>query len=814
MNPKFFRNGIVMLVLVVGTAALLFTWINSTTQPNQIGYSQFLNHVAEGKVTRVVQQGDTLTVTLDAGTPTYTVTVPNILTQVYPDMVLAAKTTGQELKSDIFKAEPAPDTGWIGLLLTGLLPLLVIGGFIFFMMRQAQGTNNQALSFGKSRARMFLGNKTVVTFSDVAGVDEAKTELQEVVEFLKYPEKFNSLGARIPRGVLLVGPPGTGKTLMARAVAGEAGVPFFSISGSEFVEMFVGVGASRVRDLFDQAKRNSPCIVFVDEIDAVGRQRGAGLGGSHDEREQTLNQILVEMDGFDTNTNVIVVAATNRPDVLDPALLRPGRFDRQVILDRPDMRGRTEILKVHTKGKPLDKGVEVEGVARQSPGFSGADLANLVNEAAILAARRNKKVIGMSEFQEALERIVAGPERKSRVISDAEKAIIAYHEGGHAVVQRILPKCDPVAKVTIISRGMALGYTMALPQEDRYLQSKTEFEDKIAGLLGGNVAERLIFGDTTTGASNDIEKATDLARRMVTEFGMSDKLGPLSFGKRDELVFLGREIGEQRNYSDEVARTIDEEVRAIIDKAYERATEVLTVHRDKLTALAEKLVAEETVDAEGFEALFSDLPPEAGHPRHPDRHRTGPAGPRTEPAAGLTPAVQSTRDERVGDDPLVLIQGPAGATEPSGSIGSTGDAGSLPSAVSRFRQTAAKTPMTGTARNIPRTPASSPPAGMARSTMAGWMLTARPYSSGAMKLPWTTFITIVYRPMMITSWVVPYLNATRNASRLVSNCPMYGMNPPRKDRTAIGRASGSPRRTMITKPVMALNAPRTPVAIM
>ncbi len=610
MNPKFFRNGIVMLVLVVGTAALLFTWIQSSAQPNPIGYSEFLNDVQQGHVQSVVQQGDTLTVKRNDGSASYTVTVPSVLTIVYPnDMQLAAKAGNVTLAADIFKAEPAPDTSWLGLLLTGLLPLLVIGGFIFFMMRQAQGTNNQALSFGKSRARMFLGNKTVVTFNDVAGVDEAKTELQEVVEFLKYPEKFNSLGARIPRGVLLVGPPGTGKTLMARAVAGEAGVPFFSISGSEFVEMFVGVGASRVRDLFDQAKRNSPCIVFVDEIDAVGRQRGAGLGGSHDEREQTLNQILVEMDGFDTNTNVIVVAATNRPDVLDPALLRPGRFDRQVILDRPDMKGRTAILKVHTKGKPLDKGVEVEGVARQSPGFSGADLANLVNEAAILAARRNKKVIGMSEFQEALERIVAGPERKSRVISDAEKAIIAYHEGGHAVVQRILPKCDPVAKVTIISRGMALGYTMALPTEDRYLQSKTEFEDKIAGLLGGNVAERLIFGDTTTGASNDIEKATDLARRMVTEFGMSDKLGPLSFGKRDEMVFLGRSMGEQRDYSEEVAQTIDEEVRAIIDKAYERATEVLTTHRDKLTALAEKLVAEETVDADGFEALFSDLPP-------------------------------------------------------------------------------------------------------------------------------------------------------------------------------------------------------------
>jgi cell division protease FtsH len=610
LNPKFFRNGIVMLVLVVGTAALLFTWITTTSQPQNSAYSKFLSEVGSGQVAKVTQQGTTLTVER-TDNKTYTVIVPTVLTQVYDDVRTAAKDGGQDPAKIEFQAQPAPDTSWLGLLLTAVLPLLIIGGFIFFMMRQAQGTNNQALSFGKSRARMFLGNKTVVTFADVAGVDEAKTELQEVVEFLKFPEKFNSLGARIPRGVLLVGPPGTGKTLMARAVAGEAGVPFFSISGSEFVEMFVGVGASRVRDLFDQAKRNSPCIVFVDEIDAVGRQRGAGLGGSHDEREQTLNQILVEMDGFDTNTNVIVVAATNRPDVLDPALLRPGRFDRQVILDRPDMKGRTEILKVHTKGKPLDKAVDVEGVARQSPGFSGADLANLVNEAAILSARRNKKVIGMSEFQEALERIVAGPERKSRVISDAEKAIIAYHEGGHAVVQRILPKCDPVSKVTIISRGMALGYTMALPTEDRYLQSKTEFEDKIAGLLGGNVAERMIFGDTTTGASNDIEKATDLARRMVTEFGMSDKLGPLSFGKRDELVFLGREIGEQRNYSDDVARQIDEEVRAIIDKAYERATEVLTTHRDRLVALAEKLVAEETVDAETFETLFTDLPPKA-----------------------------------------------------------------------------------------------------------------------------------------------------------------------------------------------------------
>ena len=616
MNARFLRNGIVMLVIVAGMVALLYSWVQSSTPADTTGYSSFYEDVKAGRVAKVVQEGESLTVTLtDSAKPPYTVVIPNSITgDVYADIHKAAVEGGVTLAPDIYTRKPTADTSWIGLLLTGLLPLLVIGGFIFYMMRSAQGTNNQAMSFGKSRARMFLGNKTVVTFADVAGVDEAKTELQEVVEFLKYPEKFNSLGARIPRGVLLVGPPGTGKTLMARAVAGEAGVPFFSISGSEFVEMFVGVGASRVRDLFDQAKRNSPCIVFVDEIDAVGRQRGAGLGGSHDEREQTLNQILVEMDGFDTNTNVIVVAATNRPDVLDPALLRPGRFDRQVILDRPDMKGRTAILKVHTKGKPLDKTVSVEEVARQSPGFSGADLANLVNEAAILAARRNKKVVGQNEFSEALERIVAGPERKSRVISDEEKRIIAFHEGGHAVVQRILPKCDPVAKVTIISRGMALGYTMALPTEDRYLQSKSEFEDKIAGLLGGNVAERLVFGDTTTGASNDIEKATDLARRMVTEFGMSDKLGPLSFGKRDEMVFLGRSMGEQRDYSDDIARIIDEEVRAIVDKAYIRATEVLTTHRDRLDRLADKLIAEESVDAIGFETIFDGLPPK------PERH--------------------------------------------------------------------------------------------------------------------------------------------------------------------------------------------------
>jgi cell division protease FtsH len=620
LNSRFLRNGIVTLVLVVGTAALLYMFIFPGDNAKPIPYSgsgSFLELVAKGDVNKVTQRGQILEIELkeiDPGTnknKVATSLVPNELaTDVQTDVTAACATAPTTCLAapQVAGAAPSDSGAWLGVIITALLPILLIGALLFFMFRQAQGTNNQALSFGKSRARMFLGNKTVVTFQDVAGVDEAKTELQEVVEFLKYPEKFNSLGARIPRGVLLVGPPGTGKTLLARAVAGEAGVPFFSISGSEFVEMFVGVGASRVRDLFDQAKRNSPCIVFVDEIDAVGRQRGAGLGGSHDEREQTLNQILVEMDGFDTNTNVIVVAATNRPDVLDPALLRPGRFDRQVILDRPDMKGRLEILKVHIKGKPLDKQVDLMTISRQSPGFSGADLANLVNEAAILAARRNKKVIGTAEFAEALERVVAGPERKSRVISDAEKAIIAYHEGGHAIVQRVLPKTDPVSKVSIISRGMALGYTMGLPTEDRYLQSKSEFEDKIAGMLGGNASEKLIFGDTTTGSSNDIEKATTLARRMVTEFGMSEKLGPLAFGKRDELVFLGREIGEQRNYSDEVAKVIDEEVRAIIDRGYAKAMDVLVRYKDRLIQLAERLVAEETIEQEAFEQMFSDIP--------------------------------------------------------------------------------------------------------------------------------------------------------------------------------------------------------------
>jgi cell division protease FtsH len=650
LNTRFLRSGIFTLVLVVGIAAVLYMFLFDQPKPDTIPYSggerSFLGYVSEGAVVKVVQSGNAIEITLDEKDP-----------QTGEDLVVASQVPGQlgegmladitavcaqpgstcNPDMEVSATEPDGSGQLLGILLTTALPIIVIGAILFFMLRQAQGTNNQAMSFGKSRARMFLGNKTVVTFADVAGVDEAKTELQEVVEFLKYPEKFNSLGARIPRGVLLVGPPGTGKTLLARAVAGEAGVPFFSISGSEFVEMFVGVGASRVRDLFDQAKRNSPCIVFVDEIDAVGRQRGAGLGGSHDEREQTLNQILVEMDGFDTNTNVIVVAATNRPDVLDPALLRPGRFDRQVILDRPDMKGRLEILKVHIKGKPLDKAIDLQFIAKTSPGFSGADLANLVNEAAILAARRNKKVISTPEFSEALERVVAGPERKSRVISDAEKQVIAYHEGGHAVVQRILPKCDPVAKVSIISRGMALGYTMGLPTEDRYLQSKSEFEDKIAGMLGGNAAEKLVFGDTTTGASNDIEKATNLARRMVTEFGMSERLGPLALGKREEMIFLGREIGEQRNYSDEVAKQIDEEVRAIIDRGYNRAMDVLTTYQDRLNLLADRLIAEETLESDAFEELFADLPDprrDEGHSPTPTPLRGLPARPAAADGAG------------------------------------------------------------------------------------------------------------------------------------------------------------------------------------
>jgi len=509
------------------------------------------------------------------------------------------------------KVETKPASQWGGLLstLTFLLPTLFLVGIFVFMMRQAQGSNNQAMSFGKSRARMFTGNRPTVTFGDVAGVEEAKQELQEVVEFLKYPDKFAALGARIPRGVLLVGPPGTGKTLLSRAVAGEAGVPFFSISGSEFVEMFVGVGASRVRDLFDQAKRNSPCIIFIDEIDAVGRQRGAGLGGSHDEREQTLNQILVEMDGFDSSVNIIIIAATNRPDVLDPALLRPGRFDRQVVLDRPDIKGRQAIRDVHTRGKPLEDGCDPESLAKQTPGFSGADLENLVNEAAILAARRNKKTIGKSEMEEAIDRVQAGPERKSRVISQREKIMTAYHEAGHAVTARVLAHADPVAKISIVARGMMGGYTRYLPEEDRFYHTRSQFRDMLVYMLGGHVAERLVFAELSTGASSDIERATGLARRMVTEFGMSEKMGTIAYGKKEEMVFLGREISEQRNYSEDVAVKIDNEVKSIIDEAYGRATELLTRYMDPMVNIVAVLMEKETIDGTEIDRFFAEPKP-------------------------------------------------------------------------------------------------------------------------------------------------------------------------------------------------------------
>jgi len=497
----------------------------------------------------------------------------------------------------------------LNLILPNLLIFAIMGLFLWWFLRQTQSGNNQAMSFGRSRARLIAGDKPSVTFMDVAGVDEAKTELGEIVEFLKYPDKFTSVGARIPKGVLLVGPPGTGKTLLSKAVAGEAGVPFFSISGSEFVEMFVGVGASRVRDLFDQAKKNSPCIVFVDEIDAVGRQRGAGLGGGHDEREQTLNQLLVEMDGFETATHVIVIAATNRPDVLDPALLRPGRFDRHVMLDRPDIRGRRAILEVHSRNKPLDPGVDLEVLAKQTPGFSGADLSNLINEAAILAARQNRKLISMPHLEEAIARVIAGPERKSRMISESEKATIAYHEMGHALVGMTLEHTDPVHKISVVSRGMALGWTLSLPTEDKYLVSKAELLDQLAQMLGGRCAEDLILGEAniTTGASDDIRKATDLARKMVTEWGMSDKLGPRTFGERQEMVFLGRDLGEQRNYSEDIASEIDQEVHHLVETAFLRAKEVLRRRESVLRVLATKLTEVETMEGAEMQRIIDEV---------------------------------------------------------------------------------------------------------------------------------------------------------------------------------------------------------------
>jgi len=559
-------RGALVYLLILGVAGALILGVFPTGKSlDDVSLSQLVSDINAGKVNAVQVEGDDLTIEYENGT--------TVVSRKEEGVDLTASLLGLGADGaalddvDIQVKPPSPWGDWLAIL-GSFLPFILLAGLFFFLMRQAQGTNNQALSFGKSRARMFAGEKPTVTFDDVAGVEEAKQELVEVVEFLREPQKFIALGARIPKGVVLMGPPGTGKTLLAKAVSGEAGVPFFSISGSEFVEMFVGVGAARVRDLFDQAKRNSPCIIFVDEIDAVGRYRGAGLGGSNDEREQTLNQILVEMDGFGTDTNIIVIAATNRPDILDPALLRPGRFDRRVVLDRPDMKGREAILEIHVRGKPLAPDVDLAVLARQTPGFVGADIENMVNEAAILAARRDKKAISMAEMEEA-------------------------------------PECDPVHKVSIVARGMNLGYTLALPEKDRYLYTQEKFEDEMAGMLAGRAAEEMVFAERWTGAHDDLEKATKLARKMVTTYGMSKEIGPLTFGNQDEMVFLGREIAEQRNYSEEMAEKIDREVRRLIEEAYSRAKAVLTIHRARLDLLAQRLVEVETLDRESFEALMA-----------------------------------------------------------------------------------------------------------------------------------------------------------------------------------------------------------------
>ncbi len=625
MNTARPRNNLVYLLIVVAIGAIIFTALRSNTpQSADVPLSQVAALINAGKAKEVTVSGDDVTV--DTGSEVVTSRKDSST-----DLAAQLKDLGVDivkLQAVKYIVDRPPEWGTLLSTVSFILPALIVGGLIYFMFRQAQGTNNQAMSFGKSRARMFTGEHPTVTFEDVAGAEEAKQDLQEVVEFLKEPEKFVSLGARIPKGVLLVGSPGTGKTLLAKAVSGEAGVPFFSISGSEFVEMFVGVGASRVRDLFDQAKRHSPCIIFVDEIDAVGRHRGAGLGGSHDEREQTLNQILVEMDGFDTDTNVIVVAATNRPDILDPALLRPGRFDRRVVLDRPDMKGREEIFKVHIKGKPLSEDVNLGVLAKSTPGFVGADIENMVNEAAIVAARRNKKIIAMTDFEEAMERVMLGPERKSRVIQPKEKKITAYHEAGHAVVMRALPNSDPLRKVTIIPRGFAAGLTWSLPEDDNSHMTRSKLKDMLAGILGGRAAEETVFSDITTGASNDLEKVTEIARSMVQRWGMSEKLGPLVYGKKEELVFLGKDLGEQRDYSEAVAQIIDGEVQRIVTEAHETALRLLAENRERLDRVAQILIEIETLDQEDFEKVWngeelpkldtpSGAPPAAPRPSKP-----------------------------------------------------------------------------------------------------------------------------------------------------------------------------------------------------
>ncbi|MDY6867651.1 MAG: ATP-dependent zinc metalloprotease FtsH, partial [Chloroflexota bacterium] len=571
---------------------------------DEIPFNQLATDIKAGRVDTIIEDDSRIEITYKNSDQIKTTTKdPSspLIAQLVELGVTPEDLSAEEVSVDI--RLPSPFLGLVSVA-SYILPFIVLIGLFWFIFRQAQGNNSAAMSFGKSKARMFSGENPTVSFEDVAGVDEAKEELREVVEFLREPQKFISLGARIPKGVLLVGAPGTGKTLMAKAVSGEAGVPFFSISGSEFVEMFVGVGASRVRDLFEQAKRHSPAIVFVDEIDAVGRHRGAGLGGSHDEREQTLNQLLVEMDGFDTDTNVIIIAATNRPDILDPALLRPGRFDRRIVLDRPDIRGREEILEVHVKGKPVSPDVDLHDIARSTPGFVGADIENLVNEAAILAARRDKSIIEHGEFMEAIERVIAGPERKSRLINENEKKIIAYHEAGHAVVINALPEADTVQKVSIISRGETGGYTMAFPEEDRMLKSRNQLLSDMIGMLGGRAAEDIVFSDITSGASNDLERVTKLARTMVTRLGMSEELGPMVYGKKEELVFLGREISEQRDYSEHIAEKIDTAIQKIVVEAYQEAKSILTKYREELDKIAEKLLDVETLDADAFYEIF------------------------------------------------------------------------------------------------------------------------------------------------------------------------------------------------------------------
>ncbi len=603
MRVNWKRSAIIYIVIIIAAITFFTVILPSGEEPKEIPLSQAITMSQNGEIEKIVVKDGTIIIT--DKNRNELVTFKELNASIY-------EIEGFNLSEITVEIESAGGINWGGILIN-FLPLLIFGALLFFLFSQARGANSQAMSFGRSKAKMFSSNTPTVTFDDVAGIEEAKQELREVVDFLKSREKFQALGARIPKGMLLIGPPGTGKTLMARAIAGEAGVPFFSISGSEFVEMFVGVGASRVRDLFDQAKRNAPCIIFIDEIDAVGRHRGAGLGGGHDEREQTLNQILVEMDGFETNTSVIVIAATNRPDILDNALLRPGRFDRRIVLDRPDIVGRTAILKIHAKGKPLADSVDLEAIAKQTVGFSGADLANLVNEAAILAARRDKKAIYLQEFEESIDRVIAGPEKKSRRISPKEKEITTYHEAGHALVARMLPNADPVHKISIVARGMSLGHTRQLPTEDRYLMTRSQFKDMLATLLGGHAAEEFIFGELSTGASDDIKRATDLAHKMVTEYGMSDKLGPRTFGNKQEMVFLGREISEQRDYGDKIADLIDDEVHAIINQAYETAKNILVKNKARLNYIAKKLVAQETLEGEELEAIFTQ--PMSAKPR-------------------------------------------------------------------------------------------------------------------------------------------------------------------------------------------------------